>query len=114
LEAEIAGQIEKIELLLRSFRNVKLTENLVDFDVEYEKRQARRLLKANAALQRNAKNYGIYYGEELLSRAEPYLLEIANLENNPSPDRILDIKRRVGSQNIIAGLQVYNAIATQQ
>src|SRR5215203_3477760 len=63
-ETEIAQQIEKIELLLRSFRNVPLAENAVGFDVEYEKRQARKLLETNAALHRYAKNYGISYAEE--------------------------------------------------
>lgn len=113
LEMEIAWQIEKIELLLRSFRNVQVNEAAESFDVEYEKRQARKLLDQNAQLKRNTENYEISYAEELLSRAEPYLLDIANLETNPAPDSVLDIKERLGSQNIIASLQVYNVVAAQ-
>lgn len=113
LETEIAGEMEKVELLLRSFRNAQSNETSEGFDVEYEKRQARKLLDKIARLRRDAENRGISYAEELLSQVEPYLLDIANLETDAAPDKVLDIKERVISQNIIATLQVYNRDAAQ-
>lgn len=107
LDEATAQQIEKIEMLLRSFRNARVVEGSTIYDVAYEKQQARKLLGRNVQLRRVAENYGSMYTEALLDKAEPFLLDIANLENNAQPEKVLDIKERVKTQNIIASLQVY-------
>jgi hypothetical protein len=106
-ESETATQMEKIEMLLRSFRNIRYTEGSEEYDVAYEKQQAGKLLKKNNELRQKSENYGLMFTNEMLNKVEPYLLEISNLDNNPTEEEVLEIKQRVKNQNIIVSLQSF-------
>lgn len=106
-ERDAARQIEKIEMLLRSFRNARYSEETAQYDVSFEKEQARKLLGANIKLRAQADFYGDFLTGEILDKVQTYLLDIANLENNPSTEAVLDIKQRVRNQNLIASLQSF-------
>lgn len=105
LQSETAKQMGKIELLLRSFRNMRYAEGSDEFEIAYQKQQAGKLLGKNIQLRQQAENYGSILTNEMLSKVEPYLMEISNLDDNPSNEEILEIKQHVKNQNIIVSLQ---------
>jgi hypothetical protein len=106
VDVEIARHIERAQLLLRSFRN---TRDTGDFDVTYEKQRSRTLLSQNAVLRRGAEARGNLPVGELLGSVEPFLLDIANLPDNPNSDDVRSIKARMQKKEIIATLQIYSA-----
>lgn len=107
LERETSKQVERAQLLLRSFRNMPLLENVQAYDVSYDKREAQKLLQNNIVLRRKAETLGNFEIEEVLAELEPYLMDIANLTDYSQIDQVRAIKARIKSEEIVASLQVY-------
>jgi hypothetical protein len=103
-----AMHFEKSELLLRSFRNVRLDEP-GKAEVDYEKKKAQQLVYQNMMLRREADSAGDVQTATLLEDLEPILIDIANLPKEPANDDIRVIKERVERKNIVALLQVNSA-----
>lgn len=106
-ETEVARHIERAQLLLRSFKNMSLEEGQPTGDVAYEKQLSKELLSENMMLRRDAETVGNVPTERLLSTLEPYLLDIANLQDRPSTEDVRSITERMKKHEIIAALQVY-------
>ncbi|MBI4553416.1 MAG: hypothetical protein HY710_14220 [Candidatus Latescibacteria bacterium] len=107
-DAETASHIEKVQLLLRSFRNTRLSNGALAAEIDYEKQRARDLLSTNILLRRDAEAKGNLQAEELLSSLEPFLLDIANLQDEQVHDEVRSIKERMQRTEIMAELQIYS------
>jgi hypothetical protein len=104
-EKETQTHIENAQNLLRSVRNIEITEDDSDIDVTYEKALSRRLLNENIVLRREAEMTGKFPTKELLSDLEPFLIDIANLPDKPAADDLRVLKQRVQKTEIVAALQ---------
>jgi Putative zinc-finger len=110
-DLDVAHHAEKAELLLRSFRNVRLPANARTLDVTYEKEQSRKLLYRNIALRRDAAARGDESTAEVLNKLEPILLDIANLPNRARSRDVRSIEQRMEKKEIVATLQVRTLVA---
>jgi hypothetical protein len=111
-EMDIARHVEKAQMLLRSFRNVRLAETSHAPDIAYEKEQSRKLLYRNITLRREAAARGNAPVEKMLNQLEPILLDIANLPDRATARDVRSIERRMQQKEIVAALQVHSLIAT--
>jgi hypothetical protein len=109
---EIARHAERAEVLLRSFRNVRLPANNRALDVSYEKEQSRKLLYQNIALRRDAVTRGDQPATEILNTLEPILLDIANLPNRAKARDVRSIEQDMKKKEIVATLQVRTLVAS--
>jgi hypothetical protein len=105
-QKEMARHVEQTQMLLRSFKNARASET-GSVDVAYEKNLSRKLLAQNATLQLEAEVKGDRETKQVLDTIEPFLLDIANLRENPSRDEVRSIRERVRNNEIVAALQVY-------
>ena len=101
----IGRHAERVERLLRSFRNARLTKSDPTLDVADARRLSKRLLYNNIALRREAASAGDLPVEGLLDSVEPILIDISNLPNSPSPDEVGSIKERIHRQQLVGVLQ---------
>ena len=105
-ETMTAIHFQKSELLLRSFRNVRMNTSGSSAEIAYEKKRAQQLVYQNMILRREADSSGDVQIASLLESLEPILIDIANLPDKPRQTDVRVIKDRVERKNIVALLQV--------
>ena len=110
IQALTAMHLEKSELLLRAFRNVRTAEFGSPAEIDYERKQAQQLILRNMMLRREADTAGDVQLASLLENLEPILLDIANLPSEAHADDIRVINDRVARKNIVALLQVNSTV----
>jgi hypothetical protein len=101
----IGRHTERVERLLRSFRNARMTESDPTLDVADARRLSKRLLYNNIALRREAAGAGNTPVEGLLDSVEPILIDISNLPDIPSREAVGSIKERINRQQLVGVLQ---------
>ncbi|HEV7395345.1 MAG TPA: zf-HC2 domain-containing protein [Pyrinomonadaceae bacterium] len=104
-ETLTAQHVEQSELLLRSFRNLPVT-NAPVAELSHERQRAQQLFYQNVMLRREADSAGDVQVATLLQSLEPILLDIANLPNDAQHSDVKEIKDRVERQNLVALLQI--------
>lgn len=94
-------------MLLRSFNNARLASDAYSADIAYERRSSRELLGRNLLLRNDARAEGNEVVERLLSQLEPFLLDIAHLQENSSRQQVEQIKEQMRRKGIIASLSLF-------
>jgi hypothetical protein len=106
-EQDTAKHIEQSKLLLRSIKNVQISDTDDEIDVTYDKALSRRLLNENVVLRRDAEMKAKFPTKTLLADLEPFLIDIANLPDRARPQDVREIKERVQKTEIVAALLDY-------
>ncbi|HEX7772739.1 MAG TPA: zf-HC2 domain-containing protein [Pyrinomonadaceae bacterium] len=106
-DLDTARHIEQSQNLLRSIRNVPVSDNDEEIDVTYDKALSRRLLNENVVLRRDAEMKAKFPTKTLLTDLEPFLIDIANLPDRARPEDVRAIKERVKKTEIVAALIDY-------
>jgi hypothetical protein len=106
-ERDTAEHIQQAENLLRSIRSLQAADDDSEIDVSYEKAMSRRLLSENVVLRHDAQMAGKFPTKELLGDLEPFLIDISNLPDKTTPDKLRVIKDRVQKTEIVAALVSY-------
>jgi hypothetical protein len=112
-ESRIGLHAERVERLLRSFRNARLSDADPALDVADARRLSKRLLYSNIALRREAAGAGDLLAEGWLDSLEPVLLDISNLPDKPSPDAVGSIKERIRRRQLVGVVQAQAMLASK-
>ena len=106
-DQDTVNHIEQTQNLLRSIRNVPVSDTDEEIDVTYDKALSRRLLNENVVLRRDAEMKAKFPTKTLLADLEPLLIDIANLPDRARPEEVREIKERVQKTEIVAALMEY-------
>ncbi len=106
-DKDTADHVAQAENLLRSVRNLQVSDDDAEVDVSYEKATSRRLLDDNVVLRRDAEMAGKYPAKKLLGELEPFLIDIANLPDKTTPTDLRAINDRMQKTEIVAALRSY-------
>jgi hypothetical protein len=106
-DKDTADHVAQAENLLRSVRNLQVSDDDDEVDVSYEKTTARRLLDENVVLRRDAEMAGKFPAKQLLGELEPFLIDIANLTDKTTPTDLRAITNRMQKTEIVAALRSY-------
>ena len=106
-DQDTVKHIEQTENLLRSIRNVRVSDGDEEIDVTYDKALSQRLLNENVVLRREAEMKAKFPTKTLLADIEPLLIDIANLPDHARPEDVQAIKERVQKTEIVAALTDY-------
>jgi hypothetical protein len=106
-DRDTAKHIEQTQILLRSIKNVPISDTDEEIDVTYDKELSRRLLYENVVLRRDAEMKAKFPTKTLLADLEPFLLDIANLPDHARAEDVRVIKERVQKTEIVAALVDY-------
>jgi hypothetical protein len=112
-EQDTARHIEQTQNLLRSIRNLPVSDGEEEVDVTYDKALSRRLLNENVVLRRDAEMKAKFPTKTLLADLEPFLIDIANLPDRARPEDVRVIKERVQKTEIVAALLDYQDRGTK-
>ena len=109
----VGRHTERVERLLRSFRNARLTEGDPTLDVADARRLSKHLLYSNIALRREAASAGDAPVEGLLDAVEPILIDISNLPDAPSQEAVGSIKERINRRRLVGVLQAQGMLSAR-
>jgi hypothetical protein len=111
-DQDTVKHLEQTQNLLRSIRNVPVSDSDEEIDVTYDKALSQRLLNENVVLRRDAEMKAKFPTKTLLADLEPLLIDIANLPDHARPEEVREIKERVQKTEIVAALMEYRERGT--